>query len=137
MATFKSDYAFGIKKEIESLDKLNGYFDTKLVYRGGFSTFDYDNGNNVFVELKSRRIRHDQYDTTIIGANKVDSARDNPHNTYWFCFSYEDGLYGIKFEPEKFADFVKDFYRRGDRSDYNNRPQLVYFIPTKELIKLD
>jgi hypothetical protein len=136
MATFKQDYSFGLKNEQTEKSKLDTFFNTKLLYRGGSSTFDYDNGNNIFVELKSRRIRHDQYDTAIIGANKVESAKKNSQNTYWFCYMYEDGLFGIKFDAEKFSKFECKEYSRGDRADYHNRPQLCYFIPTSQLSSL-
>ena len=136
MATFKQDYSFGTQNEQTAKSKLDCFFNTKLLYRGGNSTFDYDNRNNVFVELKSRRIRHDKYDTAIIGANKVEAAINNPNNTYWFCYMYEDGLFGIKFDAEKFSKFERRMYSRGDRADHHNRPQLCYFIPTSQLSSL-
>ena len=136
MASFKSDYAYGVNNEQQAKSKLDVFFNTKLIHRGGNATFDYDNWSNVFVELKSRRIRHDQYDTAIIGANKVESAIKNSQNTYWFCYQYEDGLYGIKFDAEKFSKFERRMYSRGSRYDKNDRPQLCYFIPTKELTNL-
>jgi hypothetical protein len=136
MATFKSDYSFGTQNEQNAKGKLDVFFNTKLIHRGGNATFDYDNGSNIFVELKSRRIKHDQYDTAIIGANKVESAMKNPDNTYWFCYLYQDGLYGIKFDAEKFSKFDKRSYSRGERNDHHNRPQLCYFIPTSLLSPL-
>ena len=133
MPTFKDDYKYGTQNEQNVKSKLDVFFNTKLIHRGGNSTFDYDNGSNIFVELKSRRIRHDQYDTAIIGANKVESAKKNPQNTYWFCYLYEDGLYGIKYDAEKFAKYDCRAYSRGSREDKNDRPQMCYFIPTSHL----
>lgn len=133
MPTFKSDYAYGTQNEQVAKNKLDVFFNTQLIHRGGNSTFDYDNGNNIFVELKSRRIKHDQYDTAIIGANKVDSAIKNPQNTYWFCYLYQDGLYGVKFDAEQFSKYERRMYSRGSRDDKNDRPQLCYFIPTSHL----
>ena len=133
MPTFKDDYSYGTTNEQNTKSKLDVFFNTKLIHRGGNSTFDYDNGSNIFVELKSRRIKHDQYDTAIIGANKVESALKNPDNTYWFCYLYNDGLFGIKFDAEKFSKYERRMYSRGSRDDKNDKPQLCYFIPTSHL----
>lgn len=136
MPTFKSDYAFGSASEKSVLPTLNAYFNSDLLYRGGNSTFDYDNGSNLFVELKTRRITHDQYPTAIIGANKVDSASKHPEHTYWFVYQYADGLYGVKYDKDLFATFERRSYSRGDRPDFHNRPQECVFLPHKHLTKL-
>jgi len=135
-ATFASDYAFGTSSELTQQQKLEGYFNTRLERRGGFSCFDYDNGATLFVELKTRRIKHDQYPTSIIGANKVQTAENNPDKTYWFCYSYLDGIYGIQYSKELFETFTQENYQRGNRSDYNDKPQLCYFIPSNLLERL-
>ena len=136
MATFASDYSFGTSNELTQQQKLEGYFKTRLERRGGFSCFDYDNGTTLFVELKTRRIKHDQYPTSIIGANKVQIAENNPDKNYWFCYSYLDGIYGIQYSKFLFDTFTKENYQRGNRSDYNDKPQLCYFIPNNLLERL-
>jgi len=135
-ATFKSDYSFGLQNERNASPKLNKFFNTNLIYRGGSCPFDYDNGSTIYVELKSRRIRHNQYPTAIIGANKVEIASKNPDKDYWFCYQYEDGLYGLKYNKEKFDTFEHKDFSRGDRRDFHNRPQHCYFIPSSELLPL-
>jgi hypothetical protein len=136
MATFRSDYSFGTANERTTHSKLNTYFNKTLLYRGGSASFDYDDGATFYVELKSRRIRHNDYPTTIIGANKAAIAEANPSRTYWFCWNYEDGLYGIQYTKEKFASYDCRMYQRGARPDTKNAPQMCYFIPVGDLVKL-
>jgi hypothetical protein len=132
-ATFASDYSFGTANEDVVRGRLEKALGTNLTKRGGFASFDYDNGSTVFAELKSRRISHTTYPTTLIGANKVDVAAANPSRQYWFCFSYSDGLYGIRYDKEKFAGYERRLYTRGERPDARNGPQDVVFIPTEDL----
>ena len=138
-ATFATDYALGTANEVPVQKKLETFLGEPLVRRGGMALFDYDNNNEtkmVFSEVKTRRIRHDAYPTAIIGANKVNEAQRNPKNTYWFFFDYVDGLYGIKYDEEKFSEYERTEYSRGDRPDFHNRPQECFFIPSGDLIRV-
>jgi hypothetical protein len=135
--TLSSDLAYGTTNEQTQQTRLEKFFNKKLNRRGGYSTFDYDDGATLFVELKSRRIPHNKYPTAIIGANKVETAEKNPNRAYWFCYAYEDGIYGIKYSKEVFDTFQHEDYSRGERADYHNRPQHCYFIPSDLLVKLD
>jgi hypothetical protein len=138
MATFAADYKFGTNNEVKAHEKLEKVFKTSLHHRteDPFTQFDYDNGSSLFVELKTRRIRHDMYQTAIIGRNKVAIAAANPDKNYWFCYNYSDGLYGIPYDEEKFSKYKMSEYSRGDRSDYHNISQMCYFIPREDLIPL-
>jgi len=138
-ATFATDYALGTANEIPVMKRIEKFLGEPLVRRSGMALFDYDNNNEtkmIFSEVKTRRIRHDAYPTAIIGANKVDEAQRNPNNTYWFFFDYVDGLYGIKYDEEKFSHYMRCDYSRGDRSDFHNRPQECVFIPSRDLVRV-
>jgi hypothetical protein len=136
MATFGADLAFGEQSEREQFSTIETFLGHKLNHKGGKSIFDFDNGANVFCDLKTRRIPHDRYSTAIIGANKVMAARMNPQNTYWFIYKYSDGIFGIQYSKEKFDTFEHSDYSRGDREDYHNNAQHCYFIPHKELQRI-
>jgi hypothetical protein len=136
MVTFASDYAFGTANEAPTLPRVEEYLKTKLIHRGGKSVFDYDNGKNVYADLKTRRITHNQWPTALIGANKVHMASLNPKTDFWFFYNYTDGLFAIKYEKEKFAKYECKKYKRGDREDYHNRPAETYFIPYEDLIRI-
>lgn len=137
MPTLKGDLEFGTKNEVTIHSTLENAFKKQLIRRGGYSTFDYDDGGTFFVELKTRRINHDAYPTTLIGANKVSVASHNPSKKYWFCFSYLDGLFGIEYDKELFDTFDNSTYMRGPRPDCNNNVQQCYFIPIEKLQKLN
>jgi hypothetical protein len=141
MSSFATDYKFGTEKEVPTKPILESFFKTPLTHRGGYAVFDYDNEelkrNNVLhIDLKSRRIAHNQYATAIIGANKVEIAEKNPSRSYWFVYKYVDGLYGIKYNKELFDTFEHTDFSRNDRPDFHNNPQHCYFIPSEKLIRI-
>ena len=67
------DLSFGLASEnrnIGIIEKLVGCALQKDA--NNYSSFDFHNSDRtVFAELKSRRIRHNQYPTTIISADKL------------------------------------------------------------------
>ena len=135
----KNDIAFGTASEMTNHDLLQQYLDTKLERKGGYAVFDFENPNKtVFVELKSRRIKHNAYDTAIIGLNKVAFSDHLPEAEFWFAFCYSDGLYVIKYDKEVFdtLDVCHD-YVRGPRNDAHNNASSVVFIPIRLLTKVD
>lgn len=136
MPTFKDDYEFGTHHEEKNIGLISKVFNKNLVRRGGMATMDYDDGGCFYLELKSRRIKHNQYPTTLIGANKVKFAEQDPSRECWFCWNYTDGIWGLKYKKELFDTFEHGEFSRGDRPDHHNRPQEVYWIPHKHLQRL-
>lgn len=137
--TQKNDIAFGEASEMTTHEILEAYLDTTLERKGGFAVFDFENPTKtIFVELKSRRIKHDTYDTAIIGLNKIAFCNQIPDVDYWIAFCYTDGIYVIQYEKELFDGFeVRHNYQRGSRSDATNRPQSIVMIPTNLIIKVN
>lgn len=137
--TQKNDIAFGTKSEENNLDILQTFLDTQLERKGGYAVFDFENPTKtIFVELKSRRIKHDTYDTAIIGFNKVAFANHFDDGTqFWFAFCYTDGVFVIKYSREQFDAYeVRDDYVRGARNDTTNKPQKIVMIPIADLTEL-
>jgi hypothetical protein len=135
MLTQAADLAFGITHENTLIPRLQSQFHTELLRGAGkYSRMDYHNPTKtLFIELKSRRIRHDAYPTAIIGLNKVEFCAD-PAKEYYFVFNYTDGLYYIKYEKELFDTFEIDRnYRRTFRADAYNPIQQVVKIPVQHL----
>jgi hypothetical protein len=137
--TQKADIAFGEASEMTNLDVLQTFLDTTLERKGGYAVFDYENpSKTIFVELKTRRIRHDTYDTALIGFNKVAFCNTINDVDYWFAYCYTDGIFVIKFDKELFDTFeVRHDYRRGARDDCINREQSVVLIPTEHLKRVN
>jgi len=134
MATQARDLLLGRGSEWECRGVLERHLDTHLIPQGTYDIFDFVNDNKtVYVELKTRRIAHDRYDTAIIGTNKVDWCTD-PNVEYWFAYCYTDGIYVIKYDKELFDTFERqDDFLRGARSDCSNNPKRIVLIPTSLL----
>lgn len=132
------DIAFGKKSEMSLHTKIEKLVGDTIEWRGGMETFDYSNrGKTIYAELKTRRIKHDDYDTAIIGLNKVEACT-NPDVDYYFVYSYLDGIYYIKYDKTLFSTFVVDTsYQRSDRLGCSNRPSAIVYVPIKNLKLFD
>lgn len=136
MISQKEDILFGTGQEKTVMNDIQHIVGDNIILKSGWSLFDYQNeSNTVFVELKSRRIRHDAYPTALIGLNKVEACND-PTKKYWFCFNYIDGLYYIQYDKALFDTFERnDSYWRTPRTGCANREQRVVYIPVSSLRK--
>ena len=134
MATQVADLAFGTRSEDYLKNQIETLVKTPLIKQGGYSIMDYtDASNSVYVELKTRRIKHDAYPTAIIGANKIAFCSDATKD-YYFVFCYLDGIYYIKYDQKIFDAFERrDDYYRGVRADCYNPAQSVVYIPISKL----
>lgn len=136
MATQKEDIRFGIDNEVNVLEVLQNYLQTTLQRSGGYAVMDYTNpGKTIYVELKSRRIKHDTYKSALIGYNKVQFCKNSTADCY-FVWLYTDGLYWCKYDPELFDSFnVNHEYYRGEREDCINYAQSIVYVPVEHLSK--
>lgn len=139
VASFRADKQFGSYNERQYLPTFSRFFNTTLQKtEDEFDPLDYcDVPKNIYVELKSRRIKHNDYETCLIGANKVakceENLRANPNTKHYFCYAYTDGLYYIEYNTELFSTFKRNLYQRGERSDITDNPKETVFIPTNLL----
>lgn len=133
----QEDILFGGHSEVSNLKTLETHFKTNLKHNGTFHCFDYSNDSKtIFVELKSRRIKHNQYPTAIIGKNKVDFCKD-PNIDYYFVFCYSDGLFCLKYDRELFNTFkVESDYHRTFRLGCVNNAQTIVHIPYQHLTQI-
>ena len=130
--SFANDYKFGMTGEGVVLDTIK-VFDPSLQKTSVYHPFDFV-GTTSFVELKTRRNKKDKYPTTMISQSKIEYAMKNAGFDYYFCFLFEDGLYYIKFNKEKFAGFE---VRNGGRYDRGRVEENSYcYIPVSELTLL-
>ena len=89
------------------------------------------------MELKSRRIAHDRYPTTIITRGKLNFCSD-PTKRYYIAYYFSDGLYIIKYDKDLFETFNYDNnYQRTPRYGVSNNPQSIVYIPVDLLVKVD
>ena len=118
------DFQYGIQKQKEILDTLKEYFnETVKEYTETFSKYDFYDDQGHLYELKSRRIKKNQYQTTIVPCDKV------LNNNLYFLFLFEDELCYIQYNKEKFNLYEKKPFQR---SDYYVE-KYYYYIPIDDL----
>jgi len=135
--TLRNDLTFGLASETQNIRWIQNFLGTTLEKTSTYSVMDWTSTDNtIYVELKTRRIKHDAYPTAIIGQNKVAFCSD-PNKKYYFCYSYLDGLYYIKYDADVFANFERNNdYHRSYRPDTSNNASGVIFIPVNLLTSL-
>jgi hypothetical protein len=129
----KEDVEFGLSKEDEYFDLLKDCFDETLEKTNNkFNLFDYI-GQECYIELKSRRVKHDAYLDTMIGYNKVEFAQSCLKPVI-FCFAFTDGLYYYKFDNN---DLLNNNIRvdLGGRTDRGTAEIKKYCFINKKLLK--
>lgn len=118
----QQDKILGEKSEKEVflvLQKLYGYEFIRTC-RGhvfDFITKDDDDEcicKNIIIELKTRRVKRNKYNTTIVGINKIRDAKMYYELGYdvYFLFKFIDGLFEWKYQPER-----RYLIKRGGRCD--------------------
>lgn len=137
VATKNEDLVFGLNSEINTKPKLEAFFGCGLHKTGTYDAMDYTNDEQtVFIELKTRRVAHNQYPTALIGKNKVDFCATNENADCFFVYVYMDGTYFIKYDKALFDTFQCADYQRGARMGGIQPLQLFYFIPHEHLTLL-
>jgi hypothetical protein len=135
----KDDTNFGLfneQKHHTVIEKFLGCGLIKAPYM--YATLDFWNEKKtLYAEMKSRRIHSTQYDTSIIGKNKIDACKADPSKEYYFFYVYNDGVFYIKYDEALFSTFEVRDYKRFDRSDRREVPKPHYFIPNKLLKKIE
>jgi len=98
-----------------------------------YAIFDYYN-DNTFIELKTRRIKHDTYSTLMFGYNKFKKGLEHlkdGKNVYFF-FNCLDGIYYWKLTDDTKSHITIGTGGRQDRGK-DERRKLV-FISSHNLI---
>ena len=126
----KEDLKYGNQLENDKKELLEKKFGSLKKTKNIFDPLDFE-GDNCFIELKSRRINKDRYNETLIGYNKIKKAK-NCNKDCYFCFNFTDGLYYIKYEEgigEKKQFLWGQNEGKSKLKDY-------YYIPVNKLIKV-
>ena len=117
------DYLVGLERERQLLPILKTHFkDDSIFQLTQYNTFDYQ-GDNKYIELKSRNNKIDKYDKTMVGYNKIIRASTILEDVYFF-FWFTDGIFYWK-------------YKKGGRYDRGLKEINDYaYIPTTLLTKI-
>ena len=98
----RKDLNFGFKSEEEIHHILEDVFGNLLRSKknpemGEFYEFDKYN-EDYFIEVKTRRIKHDKYNTLFFGENKLikgdELLKKCPHLRIFYLWRCNDGIYG-------------------------------------------
>jgi len=127
----KRDLKFGMDSETYLLPKFKEIFGNNLEQNNQYDIFDYEN-ENFMIELKTRRIRHDQFYDLQIGLNKLEFAfqtKDKISVIVWNCI---DGLYYWIPKAKQFDVRMGGTQKRGW-----NEKKLCAFVPCKYIKPLE
>lgn len=131
----QQDLKFGYQSENDLHEYLEGYFGELNNFENKYYEFDKYN-DKYLIEIKTRRIRHNQYDTLMFGFNKFDKGqellREKPHLEIYYIFRCTDGVFYWKHNSTEYE--VKLSGRR-DRG----RPEMhdCIHIKTENLKPID
>lgn len=131
-----SDLKFGFDKEKEVLQYFNDFFNCNAILQGKWDTFDfYDENNKIYGELKSRRVKKHQYDTIMIGYNKIKKGLELVKNGYrvilMWCFTNK--LCYFELTENNFDENWVSYNHLGRYDRGENEFQDLAFIPVKNL----
>lgn len=128
----KQDFKLGLNSEDEILQHLEQHFGCKLDKTHRYHPFDFEcREKKILIELKTRRINHNQYDDLMIGSNKIkygNSMIKNKDYKIFFIYKCLDGVYEY--------EYLKDNKLRCDMNGNlrrNDRCIPMSYIPTNEL----
>lgn len=96
------DYNYGLEKEEEIIEQLNIFFNKKFKKGKKYKRYDFKK-DNIYIELKSRRIKINKYKTTFICKSKLLEAEKKykKGKTFYYVFNFIDGIYYINYNKNR------------------------------------
>ena len=130
----KQDLKLGDKGEKDTLAIIEKFLNIKLSRsEDKYATFDYYN-DKTFIELKTRRIKHNTYKSLMFGYNKFKKGLEHLSNNkdVYFFFNCLDGIYYWKLTNESKKNITIGTGGRWDRG--KKEIQQLVFIGTHNLV---
>lgn len=131
------DLKYGLKKEIEVINKIKDYWknevniiNTKEIY-DEYCLYDFESESGSSWEVKSRKVNKSQYYTTILKVHKIRDVNTNQ----FFIFNFLNKCCYIKYDKELFDTFdITDItcYRDGKKEIAKH-----YHIPVYKLTDMN
>lgn len=135
--SIREDRRFGLKNQQQVMPFIEKHLGISLTENHNYHEMDFcNNEKTIYVELKSRRVTHNQYPTALIGKNKIDFCNQDLQKEYYFFWKYEDGIYYLKYNKTIWDTFKVELYQRNKRIDVVDNPSDTIHVPHKYLIKL-
>lgn len=131
----QEDLKFGYKSESDIHEYLETHFGKLNYFEDRFYEFDKYN-EKYLIELKTRRIRHDQYDSLMFGFNKFNKGEElleeKPDLQIYYIFRCTDGIFYWKHGSTDYDIKVSGRRDRG-RSEMHH----CIHIKTENLSRID
>tara|TARA_R110002153_G_scaffold212442_1_gene365087 strand:- start:16559 stop:17026 length:468 start_codon:yes stop_codon:yes gene_type:complete len=132
----KLDEKMGKQNEYYVDGILEKYFNKKIYkFKNYYSVFDFYTEEGDYIELKSRRTTINNYPTQLIGANKIDKAKqllkEKKIKHFYLVYKLNDGIYIWDYDPIVVLQTkMLGNWTRGDKSCE------LYLIPNILLTKI-
>ena len=97
---YQQDLEFGHTEEVRIKEMLSEYFG-ELKTLDKYNPFDFEN-DDYLIELKSRRIPHDRYDTAMVNYSKILKTA-NSKKRRMVVFNYSDGIYCWEIDSDEYS----------------------------------
>lgn len=129
----KRDLEFGFKSEEDIHQSLEAIFGKLMKSKlnpemGEFYEFDKYN-DNYFIEMKTRRIPHNKYESLFFGDNKLDKGdellKKSPHLRIFYLWRCNDGVFGWEHRSTEFE------IRKRGRTD-RGKNEIDYCVDIKQ-----
>ena len=130
----KADLEFGAKSEDRTKAIIEKFLCITLKSSSDkYAVFDYYN-DKTFIELKTRRIKHNQYKSLMFGYNKFKKGLEhiNDGKDVYFFFNCLDGIYYWKLTNESKSNITIGTGGRWDRG--KQEIQQLVFVGTQNLV---
>ncbi len=130
MTSFIIDISMGKDNEEKVYHIIKSFWNNRQISKSDdiYSNYDFFDCKYKY-ELKSRRVAHDKYDTTMIPELKC-------HKRTYLLFLFTDGLYYIRFKKDKFEKYEKKMFVK-NRKDKKDVKKYYYYIPIEDLKKIE
>jgi hypothetical protein len=129
----KSDVKLGQIGEEKVKKYMEHLLNIELEYTEDFHPYDlFSKEKHLYIEVKTRRCRHNKHKTLYFSKAKLDFINENPTNKYIFVYNLLDGLFLWNFNKDQI------FLSMGGRRDRGlNEIKKLCNIPVKYLIKIN
>jgi hypothetical protein len=138
------DLEFGFRSEEETHEYLESVFGKLMNTKdnremGNYFEFDKYN-DDYFIEMKTRRIKHNQYESLFFGVNKLDKGdellKENPNLRIFYLWRCNDGVYGWEHNSTEFEIKKPRFAIQKLIFYFCSSKVLFYFVTNFLYIKL-
>ena len=133
---YELDIDYGLKNEIINIDRIQKFFDEKIMKLDYYNEFDFTNvEGTLLLELKSRRCKLTDYNDTMISVSKLNKSKKLIKNKvkkieiYYFFYYTNNDLYYWKYDDK--------VNLRIDNCNYRGELKKNAYIPISLLTKIN